>query len=735
LVISAVEEAELFLRLVDLDAAGRLALMEDSGLDEESRRQMGLLLEMEEGAGEMFDHALTATMGLWGSTGVLEAGMRVGRFEVLRELGRGGMGEVWLVEFEEEGVRRRGALKVLRRHWLKPEQMALWERERRLVARLSHPYIAGMIESGTTPGGLPFLLMEYVEGQRMDEALAGMELWRRVEVLCKVCDAVGAAHRQMVVHRDLKPGNVLITPDGLPKLVDFGIGQALDGGESFLGAGTKAYSSPEQLAGEEPTMASDIFSLGRMLEKVTAGGGVELEAVAKKATAAALAERYLTAGELEADLRRWLAKRPVLAVGGGFFYGLRCLLRRQPLPAAGLVLAAALVLVAAWAAWQQYQEAQTRSKELRALAGVSIFDVEEEVRKLPGSLKARKMLLESATKYLGSLEAAAGKDAALRAELADAYQKTGTLLYSQTLESLERDQDSKAFLEKAYRLREELGQFESREPKVRESYGSVCMRHSATLRLTGRRKEADVIFVRAMEHAQRWVKEEPGSWQAMLNLHLLGNEETRRITTQSLGMEVRERSLEHQRKMVERLPELRRLNPPEAIYWRVALEQNRLLVGAAGNTHRVEVVPEALRCMRAAVEAAEKYHQLELTGTSARTLLVVLAEYVVNTVDLQAPDFAGIERAIRRSEEVLNSPLLPNREASYWLQQRAELAQAKAWAAGARGDLAEAKRQMAECREAIDKVAAGGQPGIWVAIKREHLRRKEAELREKYKNF
>jgi serine/threonine-protein kinase len=270
--ISAREEAELFERLVELEDTERFAVLATIDLDPQSRASLQQLLEMERGAAEEFEQSVGSAMRLWGQSGVLEAGIQLGRFEVIRELGRGGMGEVWLVEFEEEGVRRRGALKVLRQHLMAPAQAALWDRERRLAARLSHPLIAGLIESGTLDNGMPFLLMEYVDGKRLDEAVEGMSLQGKIEVMRKVCNAVAAAHRQMVVHRDLKPSNILITPDGFPKLVDFGIGQALDLTQTHLGAGTRAYSSPEQMAGEEPSMAMDVFSLGRILERIVGEG-------------------------------------------------------------------------------------------------------------------------------------------------------------------------------------------------------------------------------------------------------------------------------------------------------------------------------------------------------------------------------------------------------------------------------------------------------------------------------
>ena len=720
--ISAIEEAELFERLVELADTERIDVLARFDLDAESRSRLLSLLEFELGAEEELGLSVAEAMREWSLSGVLEVGMRVGRFEVLRELGRGGMGEVWLVEFEEQGVRRRGALKVLRRHLIEPEQLALWDRERRLVARLSHPYIAGMIESGTLDGGMPFLLMEYVEGRRLDEAVEGMRVEGRVEVMRKVCDAVAAAHRQMVVHRDLKPGNVLITSDGLPKLVDFGIGQALDLGQSYLGAGTRAYSSPEQLAGEEPTMAMDVFSLGRMLERVAGEGGAELGSIAKKATALVAAERYETVGEMEADLRRWLEKRPVRAFGNGLGYRLQCLVKRQPWATVGGAVAVALTFVALVVAWKQYEQAQKRAGDLRSLAGVAIFDLDEEVRKLPGSLKARKMLLETATKYLENLQAAAKENAMLKGELADAYSKTSALMSASMSQSLGREEESFSLVEKGYRLREELGQFESKDPKIRSGYADTARAYAQNLRMRRRVEESDKIVERAQQFVETWMKEEPKSWQALEHYLYLENNKTRRLRLKGVDL-----AIENQRIVLSRLPELKQLGIPERNYWRQAAQQYQLMGGVLVGEKKSAV--ELLEAMTKAVQAAEELYRIEQSVMTTRTLLTTYLEYVEYTVDVGMVMFGENERLIRRSEEILNSPQLPDKDAAFWEQHRLELLIMRGWAAYGRKDDAEMARWFAECRKGLDQVQQ--QKQWWVGLRRAQIGIIEKQARER----
>ncbi len=719
--LTAAEEADLFGRLIDLDESARAAALRAASLSAEDEAQMAHLLALDGDAAAFLEREVNAALHLWGQSSDFAAGARVGRFVLLRELGRGGMAEVWLVEYEEAGVNRRAALKVLRHLSSRAEQRETWERERRLAARLSHPYIAGMIESGELASGLPYLLMEYVEGQRMEEALAGKGLRERVEILRKVCEAVGAAHRQFVVHRDLKPTNILITPDGLPKLVDFGIGHALDLQQATVPAATAAFASPEQIAGEEPTMASDVYSLGRILQRLASDRGRELDAISAKATAPAPQDRYATVPEMEEELRRWLAGRPVLAFGRGFAYRLRCLLRRHRAASAGVALAVALMIVALVVAWQQFRQAQSRTRELQSLASVAIFDLDEEVRKLPGSLPARRMILETATTYLANLESAARLDPGARAELANAYQKTSQLLFAQTGQSAQRQADSFALLEKSYRLREELGQFASRDSKLRQAYAETARDYGQQLRLRRRVEESDRVMERVEQHVANWLREEPRSWQALEEDLLLGNMRTRRLRLQGLLPAV-----ENQRRVVARLAEFRAATPPPRNYWRMAALQNQLMSAVLTDDSLRHLAPELFTAATDAVRAVEEWQRIEPTVASTRLLLTIYHEYVEHTSEMGVAPPNEVARLLRRSDEILSSPDLPDRAATYWEKNRLELLKVRGWAAAAQGDLAAMARYFAECRERLDRVKP--QEQMWVAILRAQLGMKEHEV-------
>jgi hypothetical protein len=361
------------------------------------------------------------------------------------------------------------------------------------------------------------------------------------------------------------------------------------------------------------------------------------------------------------------------------------------------------------------------------MAGVAIFELDEEVRKLPGSLKARQMLLETATKYLANLEASARDDRSLRAELADAYQKTSALLFTFGAQSLDRFGDSMALSEKAYRLREELGQFESRDPKTRKSYAASARDYAEKLRLKRRLEEADRVFTRAQEHGRRWATEEPDSWEALEHQLYFENAMTRR-----LRMQGRDEAIAHQQKVVARVAQLRRLGAPTRNYRRMEAEQQRLMAGLMLGGDDTKSRPDFVEAMNAAVKAAEELYRLEATPLTTRLLLVIYGEYAIQTVEMGVPVLEELERVIARSAEILNSPDLPDRNAGYWAEQRLELEMSRAWAALARQDWAAAKKQFAICRKKLEEAGRGRPGALLLAMRGAQIAEAEAKYLRDY---
>ena len=206
----------------------------------------------------------------------LDRDARVGPYRLIREIGRGGMGAVYLAVRDDDAFQKRVAIKVLKRGMDTQSIVRRFQHERQILAALDHPYIAGLLDGGSTPDGLPYFAMEYVEGQPITEYSDARQLDTnaRLELFRQVCSAVQYAHQNLIVHRDIKPANVLVTNDGTPKLLDFGIakllnpelvGQTLVPTVAGLQLMTPEYASPEQVRGEPVTTATDIYSLGVLL--------------------------------------------------------------------------------------------------------------------------------------------------------------------------------------------------------------------------------------------------------------------------------------------------------------------------------------------------------------------------------------------------------------------------------------------------------------------------------------
>lgn len=207
---------------------------------------------------------------------------RIGEYRIVRKLGAGGMGHVYLAERDMAGYAQSVALKILRTHLLSTDMIALFNEERRILARLNHPYIAHLMDGGTTEDGLPYLVMELVQGVPIDTYCdeQRLSIKERLQLLQKVALAIQSAHQNLVVHSDLKPGNILITEDGIPKLLDFGIARLIrretrtaevEKSKSETVVLTPDYASPEQISSNTVTTASDIYSLGVLTYELLVG--------------------------------------------------------------------------------------------------------------------------------------------------------------------------------------------------------------------------------------------------------------------------------------------------------------------------------------------------------------------------------------------------------------------------------------------------------------------------------
>ncbi len=257
-------------------------LAEACGDDAGLRREVETLLAAD-GKAEAFMEAPASLDDILGDrSGEAEEGAAIGPYRIVRRLDRGGMGIVYLATRADDVYQRQVAIKVLSPGMRTASLVRRFRSERQILASLDHPNIAKLFEGGTTPGGYPYLVMEYIEGLPIDEYCDRRRLAvrERLEIFHKVCSAVHYAHQNLVVHRDIKPSNILVTVAGEPRLLDFGIAKLLDP-EAFpysveiTSTGhrpmTPHYASPEQVRGEAITTATDVYSLGVVLYQLLAG--------------------------------------------------------------------------------------------------------------------------------------------------------------------------------------------------------------------------------------------------------------------------------------------------------------------------------------------------------------------------------------------------------------------------------------------------------------------------------
>jgi serine/threonine-protein kinase len=273
-VFDAVCEAE--------DAEERIALVHElCGDDKELQQEVASLLEAADSKGSGLDTPGAGLLGGLLTQALAPAEQHIGPYRLVHLIATGGMGSVYLGERADEQFRMTVAIKLVRYGLADDEGLRRFRHERQTLATLNHPYIARLLDGGVTEGGVPYLVMEYIEGKAIDAFCDENQLSipDRLTLFLKVCMAVEHAHHNLIIHRDLKPGNIFVTPDGEPKLLDFGIAKALELENTETAAHpltkqrimTPHYASPEQIRGEPMTTASDVYSLGVVLYELLTG--------------------------------------------------------------------------------------------------------------------------------------------------------------------------------------------------------------------------------------------------------------------------------------------------------------------------------------------------------------------------------------------------------------------------------------------------------------------------------
>ncbi|UXI66972.1 protein kinase domain-containing protein [Tahibacter amnicola] len=419
------------------------------------------------------------------------------RYRMLAELGSGGMGMVYLAERIEAGFCQRVAIKFATHAALNREHMARFRAERQFLARLVHPNIARLLDGGTRGDGVPFLVMEYVEGAPIDQWCTRQRLGtrERVGVFVKVCRAVQVAHQNLIVHRDLKPANILVDPQGEPRLLDFGIAKLLDeaGVNDITQAQTRdgaqlmtpRYASPEQLAAQPVTTAADIYSLGVVLyELVTgvspygvavrsaqglaravcetapmrpsavagtaladateSGAGFrvlsrdlrgDIDAILLKCLRKQPQDRYPSAAALADDLERYLQGRPVQAHSGSAWYRTRTFIRRNRLAVATAGAFVALLVGGLVALSVQLERTRIERDKAERVTQflLELFRQADPTRSRGETITVREVLDRGARRLDTDTQLPAATRAAMQATVGSAFHQLGLYAPAESL--------------------------------------------------------------------------------------------------------------------------------------------------------------------------------------------------------------------------------------------------------------------------------------------------------------
>lgn len=456
----------LFQEVADLSPDERVAYYRAQAVPEDVQAELESLIAFDQTTATAIsvEDVVSGAAADWTTAEMPES---CGPYRLIRLLAQGGMGAVYLGERSDGELKLQAAVKLIHSAIAGTRDFeSRFLKERQILAGLSHPGIARLLDAGRTADrGVPFLVMEYVDGAPIDVHTKPLTVEAKLRLFLEVCEAVAYLHRNLVIHRDLKPSNILVDREGRAKLLDFGIAKILD--EAAADAGmtqermlTPEYASPEQAMGLATTTATDIYSLGAVLRKILQGAEKAGDALAADVTAILEMsmrqepeQRYATADAFAADIRAALESRPVRARADNRLYRANRFLRRHWITVSAVVMT--LVSLAAGLVYsnRQRQLAEQRFGQLRALAE-TVFRFDASLRSVPGTTKAREELVTASLAYLDGLERDANldRDPALALEVANGYKLVGYAQGSPRTANLGKLGPARANFEKASRI-------------------------------------------------------------------------------------------------------------------------------------------------------------------------------------------------------------------------------------------------------------------------------------------
>ncbi|MEP7366693.1 MAG: serine/threonine-protein kinase [Acidobacteriota bacterium] len=527
--------SDLFLSLLEVPEQDRHARL--AAAPGPLRAEVLSLLAAHAGAGRFIEPAPQ-------QVSPLDTGARLGPYRLIEKIGEGGMGAVYRAERDDGEFRRMVAVKVPAGRLFGPEAERRFLYERQILARLDHPNVVRLLDGGIQDGRR-YLVMEFVAGQAITHYCDGRPLVERLRLFQRVCEGLQFAHRNLVIHRDVKPSNILVTEAGEVKILDFGIAQMIAaGGENSTASVTALhpmtleYASPEQVRGQPLTIAADIYSLGVLLYEILAGRNPQaapgqsiqeavrritvasptppglasdLDAITLKCLAKEPEARYSSVEELRIDVERFLGGLPVLAHPPSAFYLARKFIRRnRALSLISTALMISLVAGAAAFAWQA-RISERRFADARRLIRTVIFDIQPRLESIPATLPLRKTLIDSTSQYLEALSRDAGGDAGLLAELAGAYRELARLQGDGSVSNMGSVTSAATSAKRAERFIEAALKLEPANPAILAEAGRVfsqmCMMALQKMDLD----KARAYSQRQSHWTGEWLRLEPSS--------------------------------------------------------------------------------------------------------------------------------------------------------------------------------------------------------------------------------
>jgi len=487
---------------------------------------------------------------------------RVDRYTLDQLLGRGGMGAVYLAHRVDGQFEQQVAIKVIDLPLATDLFRERFLQERQILAGLVHPYIAHLLDGGITDAGEPFLAMEYVDGvsitQYCDEH--NLAIAQRLRLFQHVCSAVQFAHQNLVVHRDLKPDNILVVKDGTPRLLDFGTAKLLatvEGGDvaewtrQGLQAFTPQYASPEQVLGEPISTATDIYSLGVLLYLLVAGVppyelhefstaemlrvicsesparpsiraegkrlDSDIDAIVMKALRKEPAQRYATVDLLSTDIQAYLTGRPVQAQRGSFRYLAGKFIRRNRTSlVAACLLALTLLAGVAGVLWQwraadqQRRRAEARTADLRELSNSLLTELDTALKEIPGSTGAQKLLITRVLEHLDRSAKDAHGDRQSELDLIGAYTRLGDVQGNSYANNLADSPGALSSFDSALALAKPLADANPHDTQVVRALALATEERGETLTTMGRTDES-VAALRSAAQTYEYLITLPGA--------------------------------------------------------------------------------------------------------------------------------------------------------------------------------------------------------------------------------